>query len=142
MAGAKRGGGGEGEKRLSPIPLPFSLPPYPLPISKPATQANTGRQRLPPHLFLRACKLVLSPHPDPNFRSIPKSRELFPASRACFQSRVLPPFCFKISNPGLQIREIPDAEKTYWDPPVRLHVQVSCSGMMEEMSKACTVYSE
>ena len=50
----KKGRGrGEGEKRqrvkgrerrllpLSPIPLPFSLPPYPLPLSTPATQATT-----------------------------------------------------------------------------------------------------
>ena len=43
MAGAKRGGEGEGEleKRESEeIPLPFSLPPYPPPLSTPATQAT------------------------------------------------------------------------------------------------------
>ena len=46
-------GRGEGKKRqrekgrerrllpLSPIPLPFSLPPYPLPLWTPATQATT-----------------------------------------------------------------------------------------------------
>ena len=52
--GHKKGRGrGEGEKRqrvkgrerllllLSPIPLHFSLPPYPLPLSTPATQATT-----------------------------------------------------------------------------------------------------
>ena len=52
--GHKKGRGrGEGEKRqrvkgrehrlvpLSPIPLPFCLPLYPLPLSTPATQATT-----------------------------------------------------------------------------------------------------
>ena len=34
VAGAKRGGEGEGEK------FPFSLPPYPLPLSTPGTQAS------------------------------------------------------------------------------------------------------
>ena len=37
VAGAKRGGGGGLEKRDT---LPFSLPPYPLPPSTPATQAR------------------------------------------------------------------------------------------------------
>ena len=46
VAGAKRGGGGgggieKGKKERSPLSLqssyPFSLPPYPLPLSKPAT---------------------------------------------------------------------------------------------------------
>ena len=141
MAGAKRERG-EGEKRLSPIPLPFSLPPYPLPISKPVTQANTGRQRLPPHLFLRARKLVLIPSSRSEFSLNPEIPTAISGIPCMLSSRVLPPFCFKILNPGLQIREIPDVEKTYWDPHVRLHVQVSCSGMMEEMSKACTVCSE
>ena len=43
MAGAKRGGGGGGgggRRKVRKIPLPFSLPPYPLPLSTPATQAK------------------------------------------------------------------------------------------------------
>ena len=50
VAGAKRGGGGgggggieKGKRERSPLspqsPSPFSLPPYPLPLSTPATQA-------------------------------------------------------------------------------------------------------
>ena len=38
VAGAKRGGRGGGRK--APSPLPFSLFPYPLPLSTPATQAK------------------------------------------------------------------------------------------------------
>ena len=34
---AKRGG-----LAFSPVPLPFSLPPYPLPLSTPATQATAN----------------------------------------------------------------------------------------------------
>ena len=43
MAGAKRGGEREGElekHEIEEILLPFSLPPYPLPLSTPATQAT------------------------------------------------------------------------------------------------------
>ena len=36
-------------------------------------------------------------------------------SRAYFQSQILPGFCFKILNPELQIREIPDAVKLIGD---------------------------
>ena len=48
VAGAKRGVGGgggmeKGKRERSPLspqsPSPFSLPPYPLPVSTPATQA-------------------------------------------------------------------------------------------------------
>ena len=39
VAGAKRGGGG-GRRKVRKIPLPFSLPPYPLPLSTPASQAK------------------------------------------------------------------------------------------------------
>ena len=39
VARAKRRWRGEGEK--GEIPLPFSLPPYPLPFSTPATQATS-----------------------------------------------------------------------------------------------------
>ena len=34
-----------------------------------------------------------------------------PNSHAYFQSRICPQFCFKILNPELQIREIPDPPK-------------------------------
>ena len=52
LRGRRKKGGGEGEKnakagkrKVSPFPSlpnppPFSLPPYPLPLSTPATQAN------------------------------------------------------------------------------------------------------
>ena len=43
MAGAKRGGEREGElekHEIEEILLPFSLPPYPLPLSTPATQTT------------------------------------------------------------------------------------------------------
>ena len=51
MAGAKRRGEGKGEKRERgekgseplpslPNPVPFSLPPYPVPLSTRATQAT------------------------------------------------------------------------------------------------------
>ena len=43
MAGAKREGEREGElekHEIEEILLPFSLPPYPLPLSTPATQAT------------------------------------------------------------------------------------------------------
>ena len=33
-----------------------------------------------------------------------------------FQSRISPGFCFKIPNPEIQIREIPDPEKPIEDP--------------------------
>ena len=39
-----------------------------------------------------------------------------PASRAYFQYQVSPPYCFKIPNPGLQIRRISDPEKPFDDP--------------------------
>ena len=32
-----------------------------------------------------------------------------------FNSRILPPFCFEIPNPSLQVREIPDPEKPIGD---------------------------
>ena len=62
---AKRGGGGGGrggrEKSaypLSPIPFSFSLPPYPLPLSTPATQAikTVERKLVPRRSFI--CQLV------------------------------------------------------------------------------------
>ena len=43
MARAKRRWRGEEEK--GEIPLPFSLPPYPLPFSTPATQATSTEDR-------------------------------------------------------------------------------------------------
>ena len=42
VAGAKREGGGGREKPSLPNPPLFSLPPYPLPVSTPATQARGG----------------------------------------------------------------------------------------------------
>ena len=42
MAGAKREGGGGRKKPSLPNPPLFSLPPYPLPVSTPATQARGG----------------------------------------------------------------------------------------------------
>ena len=42
VAGAKRGGEGGREKPSLPNPPLFSLPPYPLPLSTPATQARGG----------------------------------------------------------------------------------------------------
>ena len=63
VADAKRGGGGGGVREksahpLSPIPLPFSLPPYPLPLSTPATQAikTVERKLVPRRSFI--CQLV------------------------------------------------------------------------------------
>ena len=55
MAGAKMGGEEEGEKCKSgsPNPLSFSLPPYPLPLSMPATQATAL-------LYLNACNRLQS----------------------------------------------------------------------------------
>ena len=58
---AGRAGGGVREKSahpLSPIPLPFSLPPYPLPLSTPATQAikTVERKLVPRRSFI--CQLV------------------------------------------------------------------------------------
>ena len=58
-------------------------------------------------------------HPDPNFPSSrnPNSYFRHPASREYFQSRILPPFCFKIpTNPGLQTRQIPNPQKPVGDP--------------------------
>ena len=43
VAGTKRGGVGDrerGKREGVPSPSPFSLPPYPLPLSTPATQAS------------------------------------------------------------------------------------------------------
>ena len=39
-----------------------------------------------------------------------------PASRAYFQSQILPPVCFIIPNPAPQITLILRSRKTYWDP--------------------------
>ena len=50
-----------------------------------------------------------------------QSRDLdHPASRAFFPSRISPLFCFEILNTGLQMRQIPDPEKSYWGPSVQL----------------------
>ena len=48
VAGAKRGGRGGGRKAPYPTLLPFFLFPYPLPLSKPATQAtiNGGKKHV------------------------------------------------------------------------------------------------
>ena len=85
----KKGRGrGEGEKRqrekgrerrllpLSPIPLPFSLPPYPLPLSTPATQATTytesgtfadsGREE---QIFSKTGSSYKRPTPGPSHRA-------------------------------------------------------------------------
>ena len=58
-------------------------------------------------------------HPDPNFLSSrnPNSYFRHPASRENFQSRILPPFCFKIPrNPSLQTRQTPNPQKPVGDP--------------------------
>ena len=39
-----------------------------------------------------------------------------PASRAYFQSQILPPVCFIIPNPAPQITLILRSRKTYWGP--------------------------
>ena len=52
-----------------------------------------------------------------NEKKIPTARK-FPSSPVNFSngpSLISPPFCFKIPNPDLQIREIPDPEKPTGD---------------------------
>ena len=44
-------------------------------------------------------------------------------SRAYFQSRISPRFCFQIPNPEVQIREIPDPEKPVGDPQFRISLR-------------------
>ena len=46
----------------------------------------------------------------------PEGRYWHPTYRAYFPSRISPWFCFKILNPELQIREVPDPEKIIWNP--------------------------
>ena len=41
-------------------------------------------------------------------------------SRAYLQSRILPPFCIRIFNPEVQLKEIPDPEKAIGDPQKRV----------------------
>ena len=57
--------------------------------------------------------------PHPHFLSIPSSPRLFSVSRipnqfAILNSRISPSFCFKILDPGLQIRQIPNDKKPLW----------------------------
>ena len=50
-----------------------------------------------------------------------QSRDLdHPASRAFFPSRISSLFCFEILNTGLQMRQIPDPENSYWGRSVQL----------------------
>ena len=51
-----------------------------------------------------------------------------PTSRAYFQSPISPRFRFKISNPELQIREIPDPEKPIGDPLLRMTACLNLAG--------------
>ena len=49
--------------------------------------------------------------------SIPLSRGLFPASRACFVSQISPPYCLKSRIPAFDaLRQIPHPEKPIEDP--------------------------
>ena len=69
------------------------------------------------HLIVRVPNRVLqSRYPNPEFRSIPSSRRLFPTSRAYFQYQILLPYCFLFLNTGLQLRQIPHPEKSTEDP--------------------------
>ena len=76
------------------------------------------------HLFIQNFtwrvpnRVFLSRNPDPKFRQSlnPKGYFWHPTSRAYFQSRISPRFRFKIPNPELQIREIPQPEKLIGDP--------------------------
>ena len=68
-------------------------------------------------------EILQSRNPDPKFV---QSRNLkgyiwHPTSRAYFQYRNSPQFCFQIPNPELQITENPGPEKPIWVP----HVAVS-----------------
>ena len=56
--------------------------------------------------------------PAKSHREIYSSFATFGASRLprYFQSRISAGFCFKIPNPEIQIREIPDPEKPIEDP--------------------------
>lgn len=65
-------------------------------------------------------------HPDSKFRSIPFCRGLFSPSRAYFRSRMSPLFCFKITNPGLQKRQIPYPHKPIGDPRQWISFSESC----------------
>ena len=75
---------------------------------------------------LRVQNRVKYLHPDSKFRSIPFSRGLFSASRAHFPSRMSPLFCFKITNPGLQKRQIPYPHKPIGDPRQWISFSESC----------------
>ena len=86
-------------------------------IKLPETLAKRTCRRVPVHEILQ------SRNPDPKFV---QSRNLkgyiwHPTSRAYFQYRNSPQFCFQIPNPELQITENPGPEKPIWVP----HVAVS-----------------
>ena len=68
-------------------------------------------------------EILQSRNPDPKFVQSrnPKGYIWHPTSRAYFQYRNSPQFCFQIPNPELQITENPGPEKPIWDP----HVAVS-----------------
>ena len=59
--------------------------------------------------------------PQPNFLSILSSQRLFSVSRIPNQFES---FCFKILDPGLQIRQIPDDKKPLWG--------ALCSGLVND----------
>ena len=83
---------------------------------------------LPETLAKRTCrrvpnKVLQSRNPDPKFVQSrnPEGYIWHPTSRAYFQYRNSPRFCFQIPNPELQLTETSGPEKPIWDP----HVAVS-----------------
>lgn len=71
--------------------------------------------------------------PHPHFLSILSSPRLFSVSRipnqfAIFNSRISPSFCFKILDPGLQIRQIPNDKKPLWG--------ALCSGLVNNAANS------
>ena len=73
------------------------------------------------------------PSSHPHFLSIPSSPRLFSVSRIPNQfeilnSRISPSFCFKILDPGLQIRQIPNDKKPLWG--------ALCSGLVNNAANS------
>ena len=70
--------------------------------------------------------------PHPNFLSIPSSQAIFrmphPESIRNSQFLISPSFCFKILDPGLQIRQIPDDKKPLWG--------ALCSGLVNDAANS------
>ena len=69
-------------------------------------------------LLLRSRNPDLRTHGSSN----PEVYFWYPISRAYFQSRILPQFCFKIPSPELQTREIQDPEKPVGDHQIKPNI--------------------